>query len=345
MAVISFYNHVGGSGRSVLTRDVSYAFGQYGYRVLVIDLDAQANLTTFFGIDPDQISENETAWSAFAITPKTFFNQRVEPISIHGINLIPAIPRLAALDAHLHVTKAKKHLLRAALKKIKNQYDFVFIDSPLNLGPLTFNALTASDYVVAPVNMTKKSHAGTHRFFKLLNQSFPSVKPLAIAPTRLSRTSGTRKNTRATFNQAIPVLSPTTWQGAVYGEAEESGSPVLAYAPNTTAASEITTVAKELLALLGQECSMGRGRESAENARRTSAVRTDYGHRAIPPQKDHSDDFDSEAFGQYRVYLHPSTYRDVTEALLKHTSTPNDFSTLIENLLTNWLKTRKLQQL
>src|SRR5690625_2074332 len=255
MLTICFYNHAGGSGKSVLTRDMGYAFAQRGLRVLAIDMDAQANLTTFFGIDPDELADSETIMAALMDLEGVPERRLPAPIHAHGVDIIPAKLRLAQADSVLLNEILGTLGLQKMLQRVTG-YDIVLIDCPPNLGAMSNAAVLASDYVAIPVELRRKYRDGLYTVLQnieAVRRHRENLKPLAVIPTQVDDTVVSRANIQhlmSNIHPNPPVLSPIVRRPAIYGEAEEASAPVALHAPDSPAAAELDAVADSLLSLL-----------------------------------------------------------------------------------------------
>lgn len=155
MKVYSLMNQKGGVGKSTIAVCLAHGLSLDGFRVLLVDTDAQRNSTlSCYGSFPDP---NEHPYSTFELlyyTPDELTKQgiRVEDIIIHTphCDLIPASQRLAIIEPMIVSQIGKEFRLQRAFEQIKDLYDFVIIDSPPVLGTISVNDLTASTGVIIP---------------------------------------------------------------------------------------------------------------------------------------------------------------------------------------------------
>lgn len=145
MKIITFANHKGGVGKTTSTLNVGYSLAAAGHRVLLIDCDAQRNLTRSF-----MLAEPHLDLGA-VVAGKSKLEDIVLPTGQLNLSLAAASRELQFLEQVLTQQFGYEHLLRNELAPLANVYDFVLIDTPPRLAALTYAALVASDRVFIPV--------------------------------------------------------------------------------------------------------------------------------------------------------------------------------------------------
>ncbi len=141
--VISFGNHKGGVAKTTTTASVGSILASKGYKVLVIDLDAQANLTVSL------LKEEPENSIYYALTGKTP-ELPIVPVT-DNLSIVPASLQLAVAEMELTAAISRERILVELLEKVKPDYDFILIDCPPSLGLLTLNAFTASNEIIIPL--------------------------------------------------------------------------------------------------------------------------------------------------------------------------------------------------
>jgi chromosome partitioning protein len=143
----------GGTGKTALTASIGPLWALAGARVLMIDLDQQANLTFAFAVDPDERDATivDVLAPRGAVDLQTAICEHVH--GIEGLNLLPCDERAEALDTQLRSETMGVYKLSDALTPILDRYDRVFLDCPPNVGELTVSALLAADEIICPVKM------------------------------------------------------------------------------------------------------------------------------------------------------------------------------------------------
>lgn len=140
--VLSLLNHKGGVGKTTSSINIGAGMVEMGKKVLLIDLDPQANLTLSLGIPRQKFTIYESLRGESELVPYT-----VKP----GLDVITSSLDLSGAEMELINEAGREYVLRELLDPVMEEYDFVIIDCPPSLGLLTLNALTSSDYVIIPL--------------------------------------------------------------------------------------------------------------------------------------------------------------------------------------------------
>ena len=161
----------GGVGKSVSTYNLAYSLASMGKRVLAVDFDSQANLTTCFGVEDTaavpvtighlmmaQIDDEELP------DPSEYIMNR------NGVDFIPSSMVLSAVDAKLRLEMGAERMLANILEPLRDVYDYLIIDTCPALGALTINALAAADGVVITVNPQLLAMMGMQEFLKTIKK-------------------------------------------------------------------------------------------------------------------------------------------------------------------------------
>lgn len=145
--VIAFSNQKGGVGKTTTCVNVSACLAGLGKKVLILDLDPQGNATSSLGVE-----KNDNLKSIYnVIVGETAIEEVVRRTKYKNLDIIPADINLAGAEIDLVQMDNREKILKNALDKIKNSYDYITIDCPPSLGLLTVNALTSSDSIIIPI--------------------------------------------------------------------------------------------------------------------------------------------------------------------------------------------------
>jgi chromosome partitioning protein len=244
--VIVFANQKGGVAKTTTTLNLAVAFKEQGFRVLVIDLDPQGNLTMSQGMNPDAIE-------------RSMFDVLVHrlPISeiIHTAEVDVAVSSIDLAGAELALSSmiGRERALEKSLLEVRDKYDFIMIDTPPSLGLLTINAFVAATGVIVPVQCEYLSLRGLVQLENTLamvrENLNPDVKIEGILPTMFDRrTLHSREAVEILEESFGDLVFKTRIRKTVrYAEAPVKGQSVLKYDPSGTAAEGYRELAKEVL--------------------------------------------------------------------------------------------------
>ncbi len=145
--IISITNQKGGVGKTTSCVNLASYVAASGKRVLLIDIDPQGNACSSLGVEPKKHDSTvyEVLLGEANITDATYKSV------VKNLDVVPSTVDLAGAEVDLVYVDNRETVLKEALKDIKNNYDFIFIDCPPSLGLLTVNALTASDTILIPI--------------------------------------------------------------------------------------------------------------------------------------------------------------------------------------------------
>lgn len=145
--IIAIANQKGGVGKTTTAINLSSSVAVTGKKVLLIDLDPQSNTTSGLGIDKSLVKKSVYD----CMTRNASLMELITPTDIDSLKLIPSNVNLAGAEIELVNVMAREQVLRNQLQKIRNDFDYIFIDCSPSLGLLTLNALTAADTLLVPI--------------------------------------------------------------------------------------------------------------------------------------------------------------------------------------------------
>ncbi|MFN8475944.1 MAG: AAA family ATPase [Anaerolineae bacterium] len=140
-------NQKGGVGKTTTAVSLSDALARRGFRVLLVDMDPQANTTSSLGVDKHSLSSSIYD----SLLQEASISDVIIAEAERGLDLAPSSPGLAGAEVELVAQIAREYRLRDALDPVRDRYDYILIDCPPSLGLLTVNALAAADGVIIPV--------------------------------------------------------------------------------------------------------------------------------------------------------------------------------------------------
>ena len=234
--IIALFNQAGGVAKSTITLNLGYHLTLRHHRVLLIDIDPQASLTSFIGLEPSDLEQ--TIYNIL-ISEESGENETL-PIhqDLYNMDLIPANILLANAEQELIFTELRELRLKQILNPTLDNYNFILIDCPPSLGILSQISLVASHYVLVPIQCQFKALKGTDsllqtvaRVRKRLNTK---LKIAGFIPTMYSASNNLDNRTLESLQEQLssiaPVFPPMPRATAI-AEATEHGKP-LALSPN-----------------------------------------------------------------------------------------------------------------
>lgn len=215
MIVWSIANQKGGVGKTTTTITLAGLLSQQGKRVLLVDTDPHASLTTYMGYDCDALKFS--LFDLFQLEALTHHsvNSLIMKTEIKGLDLLPGHMSLATLDRVMGNRSGMGLVLKKALIHLKDDYDFVLIDCPPILGVMMVNALAASDRILIPVQTEFLAMKGLERMVRTLDIMQKSRKrefKVTIVPTMYDKRT---KASLQTLNQLKQDYPKRVWASAI----------------------------------------------------------------------------------------------------------------------------------
>jgi chromosome partitioning protein len=245
-SVIAFANQKGGVAKTTTTLNLGVALAEKGLRVLAVDLDPQGNLTMSQGWNPDEIDRSMFDVLVHKLPITEIVRRNEIEVAVSSIDLAGAELALSSMIG-------RERALEKALLPVRDEYDFVLIDTPPSLGLLTINALVAADGVIVPVQCEYLSLRGLVQLENTLAMIRENLNPRVaiqgILPTmfdrRLLHSREAVEILKENFGDL--VLNTRIRKTVRYAEAPVKGQSVLKYDPSGEAADMYRDLAKEVL--------------------------------------------------------------------------------------------------
>lgn len=248
MKTVTLFNHAGGAGKTSITLNAGYELARSGLRVLLIDLDPQANLTTWLGVEDTELSET--------VHPVATEGRPLpQPRRVHGLDLIPSRVDLALAEAIMPGRIAAELSLHHALRPQQERYDVVLIDSPPSVGKLAALGALASDHLVVPIQTRNKginALPGLSAVMNMYHGLRPDLNVALYVPTMYDARRGhDREMLELIRTRLSPVADPLPQRESIWLDSGLAGVPVSAFAPSSKVADDVRQLTRQLAVALG----------------------------------------------------------------------------------------------
>ncbi len=247
--VFAVANQKGGVGKTTTTINLAACMAQLDRRVLIVDLDPQANATGGLGIDSRMVDH-----SIYDVLLEEFpLEDAVEPASVKNLYIVPSSLHLAGAEVELVTAMNRERKLKNALDAVDDDYDVVFIDCPPSLGLLTINGLTAAREVLVPVQAEYYALEGLGLLIRNIDLVKRNLNPdlhlstivLGMVDARTKLSKQVSEEVRSHFGDK--VCRQVIPRAVRLSEAPSFGLPISVFDPGSRAATAYRTLAKEVL--------------------------------------------------------------------------------------------------
>jgi len=255
MQRIAVINQKGGVGKTTTTVNLGAALAHRGYRVLMLDMDPQANLTVHVDKRPDL--EGNTLTSL--LVEDTPLQELVQPTGQEDLFVVPSDTSLAGVEQVLANRIGRETILREALEAFPgaSDFDFVLFDCPPSLGVLSANALVAADQVVIPMQAEYLSLQGMAKLLEVIQlvqkRLNPALKIACVLPCMVdARTNLSTEVLREIDAHFGALLTKTRIRNNVkLAESPSFGRTIFQHAPDSNGARDYAAFAAEFVAMTG----------------------------------------------------------------------------------------------
>ena len=247
--IICVANNKGGVGKTNVSVNLPVFLAAMGKRVLLVDFDHQANATFSLGIHPQNLPLSVYHALMGHVSPAAIIRKS----QFFGYEIMPASSDLAGASVELVNLQDREFKLREILNKVKDSYDFILIDSPPSLGPLTINALCAANEVLIPVQCEYLALEGLEQLLntiKLVKENLgQDLKITGALLTMYNRNNKISREVAKEIRRNFPgyVFDTVIPRQVCLAEAPRYGKTILQYAPTSVAAQAYRELAQELL--------------------------------------------------------------------------------------------------
>jgi len=247
--IISIGNQKGGTGKTTTTVNLSTALGELNYKVLIVDTDPQGNTTSGVGINKNEISTSVYD----LLMGKSETEEAIIKNICPNLDVVPCNINLTGVEIELVGALSRETRLKVALSKVRDKYDFIFIDLPPSLGLLTLNSLVACDSIIIPIQCEFYALEGVSQLLNTINLIKENLNSklfiegilLTMADFRTNLTAEVISEIKKYFKEK--VYDSIIPRNIRISEAPSHGKPITLYDTNSIGAKKYRELANEVV--------------------------------------------------------------------------------------------------
>lgn len=242
--VITISNHKGGVGKTTSAINIGAGLNLLGKKVLLIDLDPQANLSQSLGLRDQTSTIYGAIRGEYPLQPQ---------IIIKGLDVIPSTLDLSGAEVELAGEAGREYILKELIEPLKSTYNYIIIDSPPSLGLLTINAFTASDSIYIPLQAQYLALQGLTKLLEVIDK----IKKRLNKELKVGGVFITQFDKRKVLNRDVVAIIQEHFKDAVFksqirdnvalAEAPTQGLDIFRYNPKSYGAEDYLALCKEIL--------------------------------------------------------------------------------------------------
>ena len=242
--VISISNHKGGVGKTTSAINIGAGLNRLGKKVLLIDLDPQANLSQSLGL----INQDKNIYGAIR------GEYKLQPVEVlKGLSVVPSTLDLSGAEVELSGEAGREYILKELIDPIKKHYDYVIIDSPPSLGLLTINSFTASDEIYIPLQAQYLAIQGLTKLVEVIDK----IKKRLNKSLKIGGVFITQYDSRKILNRDVvdtikghfknDVFKTMIRDNVALAEAPTQGTDIFRYQAKSKGAEDYLALCKEII--------------------------------------------------------------------------------------------------
>jgi len=249
--IITVCNQKGGTGKTTSAINVATALAFLGKKIMLVDLDPQANATSGIGLNKHNVQKS----TYHVLLEETEIKEVLQPTVVPDLFIAPSNLDLTGAEVELVAVLGREYRLKRALQKEKENFDFIIIDSPPSLGILTINGLCAADSVLIPVQCEYYALEGLTQLTHTIRLVKDNLNPsLTIEGVLLTMADYRTNLTKEVIQEARNYFKDKVYQTVIprnirLTEAPSFGKPIALYDKESLGAQKYDDLAKEILGL------------------------------------------------------------------------------------------------
>ena len=253
MKKIAFTNQKGGVAKSTSCINMAAVLGDMGYRVLVIDIDPQANASLGLGIEWEGLEGKTTIHDC--ITKEIPIRNAIVSTEFTNVFVVPSYITLANAEIEISSMMGRENLLSDSItnSKLENDFDYILLDLPPTLGLLSMNALAASDELIIPIDAGVFALAGIKQLLGIINMVKKKLKPnLNICGVLFTKVNSRTKLSKELYANLEEVFKDKLFRTVIHqsvrvAEAQGECMPILYFDRTSKPSQEYIEATKELI--------------------------------------------------------------------------------------------------
>ncbi|MBK2125735.1 ParA family protein [Fangia hongkongensis] len=252
--ITAIINHKGGVGKTAISTNLSYALSELGKKILLIDLDPQAHSCIVFC---DDVSEDNNVSNVIRDRSYSIKNAIVQAQTqgddIENLYVLPSDLQLSLTEVEIYGRTRFEKLLHRQLNKVADDFDYVIIDCPPNLGPLTQNAIFASNDILVPINYDNFALRGVKTLFDKIHDVKEDQPDYSIKVIRNKRDIRDKKMTttiESELSNNLPdqyLVNTIIRKASVLEQSRIDLEPIAIHAPKSAVKKDYDDLAKEYI--------------------------------------------------------------------------------------------------
>ena len=247
--IISICNQKGGTGKTTTAVNLSSALAALDKKILIIDVDPQGNATSGVGINKNEIQKSVYD----VLLNRLSIQETIVKTNYKNLDIVPCNINLTGAEIELVGALSRETRLKRALDSVKDQYDYIFIDSPPSLGLLTLNAFVASDSILIPIQCEFYALDGVSQLLNTISLIRDGLNPtLSVEGVLLTMADFRTNLTGEVINEINNYFKDKVYKAIIprnvkLSECPSFGKPINHYDNNSIGAKKYVELAKEFL--------------------------------------------------------------------------------------------------